>query len=116
MDTAPGYVNVLQCIVETINGVCMTKKELQIAPQNHTSSHMSDVSHNIFSLLFPCVHAAGRSVSELLGVLPVAQVRAAFVITEANMHIEYCFSCNQRKLFAMYYFPIFCVVCIHIHL
>jgi len=37
MNTAPGYVNVLQCIVETINGVCMTKKELQIAPQNHTS-------------------------------------------------------------------------------
>jgi len=37
MDTAPGYVNVLQCIVKTINGVCMTQKELQTTSQNHTS-------------------------------------------------------------------------------
>jgi len=37
MDTAPGYVNVLQCIVKTINGVCMTQKELQNTPHNLVS-------------------------------------------------------------------------------
>lgn len=37
MDTAPIYLNVLQCVVETINGVCMTQKELQNAPHNLVS-------------------------------------------------------------------------------